>query len=153
MIKIKLNLFESIIGAIFLPNIGIFLTTTLLVICLIVKEKSFIYKEILISYIICFSLMLFLIIICLMANKKSTKEFVMDNNKIKFFDKEYETSQIRYCEYFVCKWYELPIAWFYKQERASLITFKFNSGEKIQFKLLYKDYLKIKDKIQNIILK
>ncbi len=37
MVKIKMKLFESIVGAIFLPNIGLFFTTLLLIILLIVK--------------------------------------------------------------------------------------------------------------------
>ena len=42
------------------------------------------------------------------------------------------------------------VQWIMKEK---LITLKFNSDEKIQFKILYKDYLKLKNKIQNIILK
>ncbi len=153
MIKIKLNLFESIVGAILFPNIGIFFTTIFLIISLIVKQDPVIYKGILISYIIFFTLMILSIIICLLINKKSRKEFILNNNEIKFLDQKYETNQVSSCEYFVCKWYALPIAVIYKQQAAGLITFKFNSGKKIQFKILYKYYLKLKDKFKNIIVK
>ena len=153
MVKIKLKLFESIVGAILLPNIGIFFTTVLLILSLIVKQEPIIYKGILISYTICFSLMLFTLAICLLANTKSTKEFVLNNKEIIFLDKKYEANQVCSCEYYVCKWYALPVALIYKQQAAGLITLKFNSDEKIQFKILYKDYLKLKNKIQNIILK
>ncbi len=153
MVKIKLNLFESIVGAILLPNIGIFFTTILLIISLIVKQDPIMYKDILVSYIICFSLLFFSISICLLANKRSTKEFVLNNNEIEYLNQKYEIDQVSSCEYYVCKWYALPIAIIYKQQVAGLITIKFNSGEKIQFKILYKDYLKLKNKFKNIIVK
>ncbi len=153
MVKIKLKLFESIVGAILFPNIGIFVTTVLLIISLVVKQDLIINKGILISYITCFSLMIFTIIICLVSNNKSTKYFVLNDNEIEFLNHRYKTDQVSYCEYYVCKWYALPVALIYKQQAAGLITFKFNSGEKIQFKILYKDYLKLKNKIQNINLK
>ena len=55
MVKIKLNLFESIVGALLLPNIGFLCTTLLLIISLIVKQEPIVYKGILISYIVCLS--------------------------------------------------------------------------------------------------
>ena len=153
MVKIKLNLFESIIGAILLPNIGLCITTILLIISLIVKQESIAYKGILISYIACLSLMVLTITICFFVNKKSTKEFVLIKDEIEFLNHRYSINQISSCEYYVRKWYALPIALFYKQQAAGLITSKFNSGEKIKFKIFYKDYLKLKNKIQSIIVK
>lgn len=151
MVKIKLKLFESIVGAILLPNIGLFFTTLLLIISLIVKQEPIVYKEILISYIACISLMGLTITICFLLNQKSTKEFILNNNEIEFLNHRYGIDQISSCEYYVCKWYALPIALIYKQQAAGLITFKFNFGEKIQFKIFYKDYLKLKNKFKNII--
>lgn len=153
MVKIKLKLFESIVGAILLPNIGLFFTTILLIISLIVKQDFIIYKGILISYIVCLSLMILTLVICFLVNKKSTKEFILNDNEIEFLNHKYGTDQVSSCEYYVCKWYALPIALIYKQQAAGLITFKFNSGEKIQFKIFYKDYLKLKNKFKNIIVK
>lgn len=153
MVKIKLKFFESIVGAILLPNIGLFFTTVLLIISLIVKQEPIIYKGILISYIVCLSLLFITLIICFLVNKKSTKEFIINNNEIKFFNHKYLVDQVYFCEYYACKWYALPIALIYKQQAAGLITFKFNSGEKIQFKIFYKDYLKLKNKFKNIIVK
>lgn len=151
MVKIKLKLFESIVGAILLPNIGFCFTTIFLIISLIVKQDPIIYKGILISYIIFVSLMFITIVICFLVNKKSTKEFILNNNEIEFLNHKYGINQVSSCEYYVCKWYTLPIAIIYKHQAAGLITFKFNSGEKIQFKIFYKDYLKLKNKFQNII--
>jgi len=153
MVKIKLKLFESVVGAILLPNIGLFFTTVLLIISLIVKQEPSIYKGILISYIVCLFLMILTLIICFLVNKKSTKEFIINNNEIEFLNHRYEIEQVSSCEYYVCKWYALPIAPIYKQQIAGLITFKLISGEKIQFKIFYKDYLKLKNKLKNIILK
>ena len=152
MVKIKLKLFESIIGAILLPNIGLLFTTLLLIISLIVKQEQIVYKGILISYIVCLSLMIFTLVICFLANKKSIKEFVLKDSEIEFLNHTYLTDLVSSC-YYVCKWYALPIALIYKQQAAGLIIFKFNSGEKIQFKIFYKDYLKLKNKFKNIIVK
>lgn len=153
MVKIKLKLFESIVGAILLPNIGLLFTTVLLIISLIIKQDFIIYKGILISYVICLSLMILALFSCFLANKKSTKEFILNDNEIEIFNNKYRTDQVSACEYYVCKWYALPIAFIYKQQAAGLITFTLNSGERIQFKLFYKDYLKIKNKFQKISLK
>ena len=153
MIKIKLKLFESIIGSLILPNIGFSFTTILLTISLIVRQEPIVYKGILFSYIVCLFLMIFGIVICFLINKNSTKEFILNNDEIKFLNRKYSINQVSYCEYYVCKWYALPVAIIYKQQAAGLIIFKLDSGEKIQFKILYKDYLKLKNKIQNIIIK
>lgn len=153
MVKIKLKLFESIVGAVLLPNIGLFFTTLLLIISLIVRQELIVYKGILISYIVCLSLMIFTVVICFLVNKKSTKEFILKDNEIEFLNHTYLIDQVSSCEYYECKWYALPIALIYKQQVAGLIIFKFNSGEKIQFKIFYKDYLKLKNKFKNIIVK
>lgn len=76
MVKIKLKLFESIVCAILLPNIGLFFTTVLFIISLIVKQEPIIYKGILISYIICLSLMFFTLVICFLVNKKVQKNLL-----------------------------------------------------------------------------
>lgn len=153
MVKIKLKLFESIVGAVLLPNIGLFFTTLLLIISLIVRQEPIVYKGILISYIVCLSLMIFTVVICFLVNKKSTKEFILRDSEIEFLNHTYLIDQVSSCEYYECKWYALPIALIYKQQVAGLIIFKFNSGEKIQFKIFYKDYLKLKNKFKNIIVK
>ena len=153
MVKIKLKLFESIVGAVLLPNIGLFFTTLLLIISLIVRQELIVYKGILISYIVCLSLMIFTVVICFLVNKKSTKEFILKDNEIEFLNHTYLIDQVSSCEYYECKWYALPIALIYKQQVEGLIIFKFNSGEKIQFKIFYKDYLKLKNKFKNIIVK
>ncbi len=151
MIKIKLNLFESIVGAILFPNIGFLLTTIILIISLFIKQKAIVYKGIIISYIICLSLLILSLILCYVINHKSKKELILNNDEFIFLNNKYSITKIFYAEYNVCKWYALPIVPIYKQQAGGLVTFKLDSGEKIQFKVLYKDYLKIKNIIQNII--
>ena len=97
--------------------------------------------------------MIFTLVICFLVNKKSIKEFVLKDSEIEFLNHTYLIDQVSSCEYYVCKWYALPIALIYKQQAAGLIIFKFNSGEIIQFKIFYKDYLKLKNKFKNIIVK
>ncbi len=150
MIKIKLNLFESIIVAILLPNAGILLTTMILIISSFKKQDVIVYQGILISYLICLTIMILSLIICFIINHKSKKELILNNNEFIFLNKKYAINEIRYAEYYVCKWYALPIVFIYKA-RAGLIHFEFDSGEKIDFTILYKDYLKIKKIIPNII--
>lgn len=153
MVKIKTNLFESIVGAIFIPNVGFVFTTVLLIISLIIKQDLIVYKGIIISYIICLLLIIVSVIICFLVNKNSKKEFILCNGEIKIFNQTYAIAQIISCEYYVCKWYALPIAFIYKNQVGGLIVFRLNSGKMIQFKILYSDYLKIKNEIHNIVLK
>ena len=71
MVKIKLKLFEAIVASIILPNIGLAFTTIFLIISLIVKQKTIVYKGIVISYILCLTLLIVAILICIAVNKKS----------------------------------------------------------------------------------
>ena len=130
MVKIKINLFESIVGAIFLPNIGLFFTTVLLVVSMIVKQEPIVYTILLVSYVVCLFVMFFTVAVCFLASKKSNKEFVLKNDEIEFLARRFKTDQVCYCEYHKCRWYAIPIAFIYKQQVAGLITFEFNSGEK-----------------------
>ena len=134
MVKIKLKLFESIVGALLLPNIGLLFTMLLSIISLIVKQEPIIYKGILISYIVFLSLLIFTLVICFLVNKKSTKEFALKDSEIEFLNHKYLIDQVSSCEYYVCKWYALPIALIYKHQAAGLITFKFNLVKKFNLK-------------------
>ena len=75
MLKIKLNLFESVSGAIFLPNIGLLMTSILLIISLIVRQDPIVYKAIIISYGICLLLLTLSLCLCFFVNKKSKTLF------------------------------------------------------------------------------
>ena len=82
MIRIKVNLFESICCAILFPNIGLIITTFLFSISLIHKQDPIVYKALLISYIMCTLLMILSLLLCILINKKSKKEFVVSKRKI-----------------------------------------------------------------------
>lgn len=151
MIKIKLNLFEGIAACTILPNLGFIFTSIILIFSLISNQVTIVYKGVLISYISCLLLLLLTISICILCNKKSKKEFILCGNKFEFLQKEYFIDQIAYCEYYVCKWYAIPIIFVYKQQVGGLINIKLKTGEKIQFKVFYKDYIKLKNVIHNII--
>jgi len=151
MVRIKLNLFESIICAIFLPNIGFVFTTISLIISLFVKQEPIVYKGILISYIVCLALMLFSVAVCILVNRKSKKEFILYDDSFEFLNHKYFINQIISCKYYVCKWYSLPIAFIYKNEAGGLIDIKLNTSKHIYFKIFYKDYLKLKKYIPNLI--
>ncbi|MBE5731014.1 MAG: hypothetical protein E7350_03605 [Clostridiales bacterium] len=155
MIKIKLHLFESIMCAIFLPNAGFVFTTILFIISLIVEQDPMVYIGLMISYIVCLSLMILLLIICYLVNRKSKKEFILycNNGEFEYKHHKYEVSQIEYCEYYSCKWYAIPIAFIYKQQVAGMLGIKVNTGERIYLRIFYKDYLKLKNYIQNIVVK
>ena len=151
MIRIKLNLFESIVVAIMLPNMGFVATTFLSIVSLIVKQDPIVYKGIAISYVVCFVLLILAIAFCIFISKKSKRELVLCGERLKFLKREYSIEQVISCKYYVCKWYAMPIAFVYKQQAAGLIDIKLNTGESIRFKILYKDYLKLKNSIHNIV--
>ena len=151
MIKIKLNLFELIVGLLFIPNIGIIFITILLIISLIIKQKPIVYKVIIISYIILFIIITLSLLICMLVSKKSKNEFRLFEDRMEYNGREYLIEEVQYCEYYVCKWYMVPFAFAYNEQLAGLIVVKFKKGEQLQFKTFYKNYLKIKNKIENIV--
>lgn len=153
MVKIKLNLFEGIVGAILLPNIGFIFTTIALIISLIKEQQDIVYTGIIFSYIVCFIILIFSVSICFFVNKKSKKEVTFHEKHFTFINDNVNYNEIKYCEYYVCKWYAIPIAYVYKQQIGGLIIIETEKGEKYSFKIFYKDYLKIKKRIKNIILK
>ncbi|MBQ2805389.1 MAG: hypothetical protein IJF10_05855 [Clostridia bacterium] len=151
MIKIKTNLFESILAVILLPNLVLVLTTIFLVISLIVEQETIVYQGIAIVYAVCFLALAVGVGICTMASKNSKKQFVVQNDSFQYLNRTYLLEQIEACEYYVCKWYFIPIAFIYKEQVAGLIIFKLNTGDTIQFRIFYKDYLKLKNTIKNIL--
>ena len=76
---------------------------------------------------------------CIAADMVKRPPPFADNDEIKVLNRKYSINQISYCEYYVCKWYMLPVAIIYKQQVAGLIIFKLDSGEKIQFKIFKKE--------------
>lgn len=151
MIKIKTNLFESVVGTIFLPNIGLVCTTIMLIISLLFKQKPIVYQCIIVSYFTCLFLMFFSLLLCFFINKKSKKELVFNDGLFQYMNSIYSVAQISFREYYACKWYLIPIAFIYKQQAAGLLSMKFNDGEQIQVKIFYRDYLALRKVVKQIV--
>lgn len=96
--------------------------------------------------------MILSLLLCILINKKSKKEFVVYGDKFEYLNRKFLISQIIYCEYYVCKWYAIPIVMlFYKQQWGGMLHLKLNTGKKIEFRILYSDYKKLIGKIPNIV--
>ena len=67
MVKIKLNFFESVVGAILWPNIGYAFATAFLIISLIVNQEPIVYKMIVLAYIASTLLMVISLLICILV--------------------------------------------------------------------------------------
>lgn len=152
MFKIKLNLFEGVFLATVLPNIGLIFTTLALIISLIKEQKEVVYKGIIWAYVVCLLLLVISLSICFFINKKSKKEVVFYEKYMAYINEKVNYNAIIYCEYYVCKWYAIPLAYIYKQQMGGLIIIETNNGKKYSFKIFYKDYLKIRKLIENIVL-
>ena len=152
MFKVKLNLFDGVFLATVLPNIGLIFTTFALIISLIKEQKEEVYKGIISVYVVCLLLLAISLSICFFINKKSKKEVVFYEKYMSYINENVNYNEIIYCEYHVCKWYAIPLAYIYKQQIGGLIIIKTNNG-KYSFKIFYKDYLKIRKLIENIVLK
>lgn len=150
MKEIKLNLFEGIVSCTIFPNIGYFFTTILLSFSLIVEQKNVVYNGIAISYIVCTLLMMVSLAICFIAIRKSKKSLILADTFMVVADKKYCYNQIKRAKYYVCKWYAIPIAFIYKQQQAGLVEIYVDNAKPIKLRVLYRDYLKIKSKINFI---
>lgn len=150
MLKIKTNLFESVVACVFFPSIGVFFTTFLLILSLFFDSNMVFSKSIWISYIACLLLLILSLSICFITNKRSKKELILYEDRFEYMQHSYLMSEICSCKYYVCKWYTIPIAFLYKQQVAGLFEMKLTQNKTIQLKIFYKDYLKLKEKIPNI---
>ena len=144
MVKIKLNLFESVFGCILIPCIALCFNTIILIISLFVKQQKEVYIAIILVYIFSILSLFVFLILCFAFVRKSKNEIIFNEDTFIFQDKIFYLENISQCKYYVCKWYLLPLAFIAKSEQAGLIQIKMNNNEKIRFKVLYKDYKKIK---------
>ena len=150
MLKIKLNLFESVMCCILIPNTVLFFNTILLIISLFVKQQQKIYDTMIMVYIISILSLIILLFLCFTFIKKSKSEIIFNEDTFVFHNKEFYLEDISHCKYYVCKWYLLPLAFIAKSEQAGLVEIRMNNNEKIRFKVLYKDYKKIKHFVRNV---
>lgn len=56
----------------------------------------------------------------------------------------YKYEDVESAEYFVIKWYMLPLFFLYKSGRGGQLHFKFKNGQRIVISVLYNDYIRIK---------
>lgn len=150
MIKIKLGLFEGVVVSFMLPTAIFVLTTLLLIISVCVPQSQIVYIAIVIAYLSSVILLTLSLLLCLLLSFKSKNELILNENTFQFKNKTYAYAQIDKAKYYVCKWYALPIAYFYKQQAGGQVEVRLKDGEKLNFKVLYKDYLKIAKIIPNI---
>ena len=66
---------------------------------------------------------------------------------------KYQIDKIRDCYYHVCKWYMMPIFPIYKKGVGGLLEINFINGDRIRFKIFYKNYKELEEVIPNILLK
>ena len=149
---IKLNLFDGIVACTVVPNGILILNTFFLIYSLISGQASVVFVGIGISYLSCIALLVISLILCMIVNRKSKKELILNDDTFTIFNKTYDYDKIISCKYYVCKWYAVafPVIYFYKKQAGGLVEIKLQTIGKIHFKVLYRDYLKIKSKIPNI---
>lgn len=150
MIKIKLGLFNGIEVSFILPEIGFVLTTLLGIISVCVPQDNIVYIAIGFSYLACVIILCLSLAICFLISIKSKNELLLNDNTFVFKSKTYRYDQVTLTKYYVCKWYAIPIAYFYKQQVGGLVEVKLVDGEKLNFSVMYKDFLKIEKKFPNI---
>lgn len=71
----------------------------------------------------------------------------MERDKLIFPNTELYYKEIRKCEYFICKWFFIPISMIYKSQQGGLVRIITENNEKIIFKILYKDYKLLKSNL------
>ena len=151
MVKINLNLFDHIVTCTIIPNVGVIFTTLFLIVSLFVQQKPIVYTVIGISYLIFALLLIIPILLCVIISPKNNNMLILNSSVFIIFGKTYDYDQITWSKYYVCKWYAMPIIFIYKKQLGGLFEMRLKNGEKIKFKIVYRDYLKLKSKINNII--
>ena len=151
MLKIKTNLFETVLVCSLLPNLILVFNTFLLTISIFVPQEDIVYKAIILSYICCIGLFLILLLMYLLITKYGKKQIIFFEQDFEYENKKYKLEEIYSCEYYVCKWYAIPFVFLYKQQMAGLLEIRLKSCKKIQFRIFYKDYLKLKKYLHNIV--
>lgn len=148
MRKIRLNLFEGIAACTIFPNIGLLLTTFILIVSLFVQQSPVVYKAIGISYLASVSLLGISLIICLIVNFKSKYILFLEDRTFTFCNKTFAYDDVFSAEYCLCKWYAIPFVPLL--QAAGQVEIKLKNGKRISFRVMYKDYLILKSKIMNI---
>lgn len=146
MVKIKLGLFEGIACCTILPSIVLFFTIILSAISVIVPQQDIVYIALIASLISSVLLLALSLLVCRIIYQKSTRELRVStvDKTFQINGKVYYLADVKYCKYYVCKWYFLPFLILYKQGNGGMIDITFVSGEHVKIKVLYRDYLKLR---------
>ena len=151
-VKVKFNLIEYYFCCILFPITGIIFATILLIWELLTYIDLAFINGLIIVYICSIGLAIINFIICLCVSK-STKKYAIFYEEYFFINEtkeSYNYKDIAKCNYYICKWYMIPFLYIYKMQVGGLFEFISTSNKKIKFKILYKDFKKIKEKFNNI---
>lgn len=146
--KIKLNLFNYIQTLCILPSFSTIALIPLWIIVAIVKTEISVYIGLSIATAITIILFALSCPVALLITKKKYLTiyddcFILDQKQKQ---KKINYSDIEKCTYIKCKWYCIPWSYLYKEQAGGSFSIVLTSGEKIVISLLYRDYLKIKNK-------
>lgn len=151
-IKIKINLIEYYYCCLIFPIGGVVFATFLLIFSLFGEVDLKFINGLIIFYICCISLAIVNFLICFIVSRYTKKYVVFYENY--FFINEtketYKYKDIVKCKYYICKWYFIPFYYFYKMQAGGLFEIVTASNEKIEFKILYKDFKKIRNIFKKI---
>ena len=150
MKRISLSLFESIMCCTLIFNVVFFPTTFFLVISIINPQPFVVYQSLVVAYIACFLFLTCALLVCNVVGKREKHTLILLDKTFTIHGQSYDYDSIRYAEYFVCKWYAIPLAPLpiYKGGCGGLVKIRLNTGRKILFKILYHDYLKLSAKMK-----
>lgn len=151
-IKVKIDTIEFYFCCLLFPITGIVFATFLLIWELFTEINLKFINGLIIVYICSFSLAILNFIICLFI-LKYTNRFVVFYDDYFLINDTKETfnyKDIVKCKYYICKWYFIPFLYIYKSQAGGLFELTTKSNEKIKFKILYKEFKKIKEKFNNI---
>lgn len=151
--KIYINLFEKIFCCTLFPFTMCIIDTIVLVISIIQPQEKRVYCGIALVYIISLLILVLSLGIVYFIEKRCGKKMIINNGKIELDDTSYLIDDITSCVYYSCKWYLIPFLVLYKRQVGGLIEIKFVDNSSIKEKIFYKDYLKLKEVIKDIILK
>ena len=148
MTRIKINVIESVATCTVFPFGGYFFTTALVVISCLYEKRFHIDRPFAIAYLASTLLLIVSLAICyIIIYTRHNNEIILFDDYFVIGDQSYYYSNIVSAKYVVCKWYMIPFMYFYKQGIGGLITLKTDRGRRIKFRVFYKDYKKIKNKI------
>ncbi len=144
---IKLNLFESLCGITLLPTCGVVFVTFILVLFLIrgSAQKDFVILGY--AYLGCILCYLISLALCLIIVRFSKQELLLKEERFVLKQNEYRYEDILSAKYHKSKWHTVFLFYF---SQGGLVEIKLKNGKPLCFKVTYRDFLKLKEKIRYI---